>query len=193
MRTMEHYPHDQGKNTAVIEMIIIRSAQENIPIKVMSRILGYPESKLKQYIETAIENGKLEEPPPDDWPHLRGISQSLPSNELIFYGHHNCDVSDACDEFDLTVGEGCLLMCLVKRAGQFCSAEMLLAATAREPDKVSGNLVQTHICRLRKKMKPFGVGFVMRRWCGYMMPASAAQIVVSRIAVRREAVMKRAA
>jgi hypothetical protein len=190
---MEHYDQDKGKNTTAIEMIIIRSARENIPIRVMSRILGYPELKLRQYIESAVDEGKIGQAPPDDWPHLKGISQSLPSNELIFYGHHNRDVADTCAEFGLTVGESCLLMCLVKRAGQFCSTDMLLGATARNPENVGGNLIQTHICRIRKKLKPHGINLVMKRWCGYMMPVSVAQIVVSRIAARRRSIVVRAA
>lgn len=190
---MEHYQQNQGGNTAAIEMIIIRSAQENIPIKVMSRVLGYPELKLKRYIEKAIEDGRIDQAPPDDWPHLGGISQSLPSHELIYYGHHNRDVADACVEFGLTAGEGCLLMCLVKRAGQFCSIETLLAATARNPENIIGNLLQTRVCSIRKKLKPFGIDFITKRWCGYMMPVSSAQIVVTRIAARRRAIVKRAA
>jgi DNA-binding response OmpR family regulator len=190
---MQHYKPDHGEIMSILKLLISRAAQENIPINVISRILGYSRTKLTQYLQNEVDEGRLPHIPPDDWPHLCGISQDLPSNELIFYGHHNRDVTDACAEFDLTVGEGCLLMCLVKRAGQFCSVEMLLGATARNPEKVSGNLIQTHACRLRRKMKPFRVMFVMKRWCGYMMPACVAHIVISRIVARREANMDRAA
>lgn len=193
METMQHYQPDCGENMSSLELLITRAAQENIPIKVISRILGYPEAKVTQYLQNEVDEGRLLNVPPDDWPHLCGISQSLPCNELIFYGHHNHDVADACAEFGLTVGESCFLMCLVKRAGQFCSVETLLSATARNPDKVVGNLIQSHACRLKSKMKPFGVGFVMKRWCGYMMPVSAAVIVISRIAARRNETMDRSA
>lgn len=190
---MKHYQPDCGETMSSLELLITRAAQENIPIKVISRIFGYSERKLTQYLKNEVDEGRLLNIPQDDWPHLCGISQSLPSVEMIRYGHDDADVADACHEFKLTAAQSCLLMCLVKRAGKFCNKELLIRAIARKPEDIICNIVETRVCHVRKIMKQFGVRIITKNGCGYMMTASAAQIVISRIAARREINMDRPA
>jgi hypothetical protein len=191
METMEHYQLNDGENMSALGLIITRAAQENIPTRVISRVLGYSEQKLLRYLQSALSEGRIPQMPPDDWPHLGGINKTLPSREMIHYGHCDVDVADACHEFGLTIGEGCLLMCLVKRAGKFCDIETLLRAISRTPEEVVSNLVQIRVCLVRQKLKPHGVRIITKRFCGYMMPVSAAEIVISLIATKRQRNMER--
>jgi DNA-binding winged helix-turn-helix (wHTH) protein len=176
MRTMEHYQYNRGKSKAAVEVIIVRAAREGIPINALARILGYNRSDLKRYIKQAFDDGKVFQIPPDDWP---SEAERAPSSEMVYRGYEDQDVAKACHKFGLSVGEGCLLMCLMKKAGQFCSNKTLFKSAAKDPERVKGNLVSVTVCKLRKKLKPFGIVISRKTAVGYMVTVDQSQLIKS--------------
>lgn len=175
---MEHYQHNQGKSAAAIEIMIVRAAREGIPVNALARILGYGRNGLKRYLKQALGDGKILQIPPDDWP---SNGESTTSSEMISRGYEDQEVARVCHRFGLSVGEGCLLVCLMRRAGYFCSNKTLFKAAAKDPERIKGNLVSVTVCKLRKKLKPYGIMISRKTAIGYMITADQAELIQSHL------------
>lgn len=186
---MEHYQHDRGKNTAAIEVMLIRAAKEDIPIRVMARVFGYSEEKVRESLLRAYYYHRILQMPPDDWSHFRGMSQQLPCSELIWKGHPDRDVADTSEAFKMEQGAACVLMYLVKKSGSFCSASSLVEATTMNPEKIESNIIRVRVSAVRKRITPIGARIITKRGFGYMIPPSSAQIVVDYVSAFRQKVM----
>lgn len=189
---MEHYQHNQGKSAAAVEIMLIRAAKEDIPIRVMARIFGFSEEKVRESLLRAHYYYRIQHMPPDDWSHLCGVDKQLPCSEMIWKGHPDKDVADTCQAFDLDQGEACVLMYLVKKAGNFCSADSLIGATTMNPDKIASNIIRVRIHRVRKQITHIGARIITKRGFGYMMPPPVAEIVVKHISKFRQRTIGRA-
>jgi hypothetical protein len=174
---MKHYQQDCGQIEAVVEIIITRAAREGIPINVLARILGYRREKLTRHIKQAFNEGKIFQIPPDDWPENDALL--APSSEVIYRGYADQDVAKACNVFGLRIGEGCILVALMRRHGQFFSSKELFRSAAKDRDRTGGNLVSVTICRLRKKLRPFGIMVSRKTGAGYMITHDQANLVQS--------------
>jgi two-component system cell cycle response regulator CtrA len=80
-------------------------------------------------------------------------------------------------EFGLTGSEGRVFGMLMQRT--HATKDALMAALYRDlgKDEAELKIVDVFICKLRRKLKPFGIQIVTRWGNGYEMPAASKQLV----------------
>lgn len=193
METMNYYQSNDGKSAAAIELMLIRAAKDGIPVRVIARIFGYPDARVREILSRALYYHRISNMPPDEWPHLNSVSQQLPCSEMIWKGHPDQDVADTCQAFGLEQGEACVLMYLVKKAGHFCSADTLIGATTMNPEKIASNIIRVRVHRVRKVIAPIGARIITKRGFGYMITPKAAELVICHISAFRQIALGEAA
>jgi two-component system cell cycle response regulator CtrA len=81
-------------------------------------------------------------------------------------------------KWNLSPGEKRVLTSLIGAQGGFRSNEVLFAAARRWDSTGSGNLVSVIVCRLRQKLKPFGITIHTVHGEGYKIDPESKAIVI---------------
>lgn len=188
---MQKTTYHEESSASILSRIALEAARETIPVKVIARLIRWPVPAVRKRLDIAYAAGALSHMPPDEWPHLGGLSARLPCAALISLGHIDDDVADFAAEFNLSTALACVLVALVKRAGQVITKETILDCCAQDALKSDPGLATVQICKLRERLCAHGLGVGTAWGRGYIMDRLTADRIKRRITTRREAVFAR--
>lgn len=143
--------------------IVVRLADENIPIRAITRSLKIETDIVRDTIRNAIARGTITAMPRDDWhPGPKGVQPA----EVRTQKMHDDDMTFNCiRRFKVTQVQAALLVLLLKRdevtkAMLHQSIEhlrMTRSATVNYMEETDPKMVDVVICNMRKKLKLHGI------------------------------------
>lgn len=164
------YEHDEALASPLPPWpILIRMALEGIPVRAIARVLGIPSETVRPALATALRSGAIVQLPRDDWPPQAGREHRVPEyaktgidNDLL--------ILNVVRLFGVTQQQACLLLMLIKC--REVTRKMLHGVSRRPQPKAETEpkIVDVVICKLRTKLKPFGLRIETVWSCGYYMP-----------------------
>lgn len=144
---------------ADLEPIIVRLADEGIPIRAIARSAKVSADTVRETIQDAVLNGTIVYQPKEDWPPGADRDIRVPGwvkdrtvleQELVY----NC-----VRMFKVTKLQAALLAVMLQRAEVTKETMHQVIEACRNPLKEETNpkMVDVVICHLRKRLKPFGL------------------------------------
>jgi Transcriptional regulatory protein, C terminal len=152
--------------------VIIRLADEGIPIRAIARTTLVPSDELYLHLREAIDAGTLLEMPRDDWP-----VGTLRHNRAVFYGtplEQAESLKFACARFfKASPLEAAMLGTMLKR-NEVTKSQLHQVIEQNRPDgrkeETDEKMVDVMICKLRKKLKKFDIVIETMWGMGYLIP-----------------------
>jgi hypothetical protein len=158
-----------------LESCIVRAADEGIPVGSIKRVFLTSQINVdeRDLIAQGVITGRLIEKPPEDWAAL------VPRRLRATVGEHHKSAEDD-DELIIkmartlrtTKQESCVLMVVLRRG--LATREMLhnaVEANRGNPDDATGEkIVDVVLCKIRKKLKLWGIKLQTVHGTGYEMP-----------------------
>jgi hypothetical protein len=147
--------------------IIVRLANEEVPVNAIARSLQHPSDEVRETIEEAMLYGTVLAMPRADWHPLqrgnRGVISKLTDEEWV----QNCQRT-----FRLTRLHAAFLSVIIRR--NEVSRDQLhqvIEGCRRQPQDTATNvkMVDVVLCNLRKRIKPFGLIIKTLHSSGYYM------------------------
>lgn len=145
-----------------ITQIVIRLADEGIPVNVLARGFKFPSELVRSTLVDALASGTLIDMPPPDWPPTakrgdrvpNGNGKKVEDEELMI----NC-----MKVFKVTQLQACLLSVLIRREeapketlhNAIEHRRMKRAMKPQNLEETDPKMVDVVVCHLRKKLKPF--------------------------------------
>ena len=142
--------------------VMIRAANEGIPVAAIARIVQKPYDAVVETLHQAVQHGQIGEMPKADWPPAVKWSDRLPS---VPRSANSDDVEFQCRKvFRLTALEAGFMMALLRLG---CAdkeklhniIEQQRATRSHQPDTMEltdPKMVDVMICKLRKKLRDNG-------------------------------------
>jgi two-component system cell cycle response regulator CtrA len=162
--------------------IAIRLADEGIPIRAIARATSLPSSDIYELLRDAVATGLIVELPKDDWP-----PGSNRGSRVVFHGtplEQEEALKIACARKFKTSPLEAGMLALMLRRDQVTKEQLHVVITQKSgKEDIDQKMVDVMICKLRKKLKPFGLVIETMWGMGYLItPASrelAVQMLVS--------------
>ncbi len=162
------------------EPVIVRMANEGIPIRAIARCTKTPSNDIREVLQEALDCGGIVQFPRDDWPPLLTREERVPE-----YARIGLDEAllmlNVVRLFGVTQQQACVLLMLIKR--REVTRKMLHAEIERRrahPDEeTQPKIVDVVICKLRTKLKAFGLVITTVWSCGYFMPAEHRRLALN--------------
>lgn len=173
-----------------LDEMIVRMADEGIPIGAISRIAQVPTEDFRPVLRGAVTDGRLLEMPREDWPPIVPRIDRTPqvSDARMSQARAKQTISDddtillsIAEVFKTTRLQGKVLLKLVRRG--HCTKEMLHDTVednrGNPSEPTQGKIVQVMICHLRKKLLPFGWKIKTHHGSGYSMAVETRQQIIT--------------
>jgi DNA-binding response OmpR family regulator len=167
---MNYDPAETGPD---YEQMILRAADEGVPIAALKRIFKPQEDReLRELLSVAVMSGRLAENPREDWPIGQPRAQRTPTvAPHVLREDGNQLIVDMARNMKITKQEGHILLVLVRRGN--ATREQLhdaVEACRGNPDEATNiKIVDVVICKLRKKLAVFGINLHTIHSIGYEM------------------------
>jgi hypothetical protein len=150
--------------------IIVRLADEGIPVCVIARSLKLSADLIREHIRFAIDEGAIVDHPREDWPPGSKRSTRVPDVEGFFGNDEG--LYRTCSKYFKTTRQQSLVLGLLLRRPEV-TKEQLHHAIERDrsggKEPTSAKLVDVLVCILRRKLKPFGFTVQTMWGHGYLM------------------------
>ena len=153
-------------------LLLTRMAIEGVPIRAIARIVQLPSAEIRASLEEAAAAGIIVQMPRDDW--FAGLARDHRVPEYAKGGLNDALlILNVVRLFGVTQQQACLLLVLIKR--REVTRKMLHnVIEGRRPHpkvETEPKIVDVVICKLRTKLKVFGLTITTVWSCGYFMPA----------------------
>lgn len=134
--------------------IALRLVDEGVPVRAITRVLQCDKDALRTTLDVAIGNGTLLNVTRDDWPPGTARESRAPDHPAAVSDDRMPDVCIRL--FKLTPHEAKLMVALLKRteASKEQLLELIYGLTEDLPEI---KIIDVFICKLRKKLKVFGI------------------------------------
>jgi DNA-binding response OmpR family regulator len=157
--------------------IAVRLADEGIPIRAIARATSLSSADIYELLRDAVASGTIVELPQDDWP--KGSKRSA---REIFNGSplENPEaLKIACArKFKASPLEACMLTLMLRR-DQVTKEQLHVVITQKSgKEDIDQKMVDVMICKLRKKLKPFGLVIETMWGMGYFITPASREIAV---------------
>jgi len=152
--------------------IIVRLADEGVPIGAIARAMRQPSDEIREHIEDAIATGRILETPHSDWPtdSRRNTRAPCTPAEKLDDAH----LTMSCIRlFKITGLQAAMLSVLIRRpeVTKDVLHQVIEQRRGQHKEQTDPKMVDVVICHLRKKMKPFDIE-IRTIWAkGYCMEA----------------------
>jgi DNA-binding response OmpR family regulator len=161
---------------AVDSLVLIRMADEGIPLAAIARSAGIPSPVVREQLVHAKSEGRLLELPKEDWPP--GFPRDQRALQLS----------------RLTVESRAALTLVVQQLFHLTRTQVaLLLALVQNPElakprlDMSAKTLDVHICALRKLMAPFAIRIQTLWGYGYRLSAADRHRIMDMILQQAEA------
>lgn len=150
--------------------IIVRLADEGIPVCAISRAIKLPAELIREHIRTALDDGTIVDHPREDWPPGSRRDTRTPDIESFFGNDEG--LYRTCSKFFKTTRQQSLVLGLLLRRPEVTKDQLHQAierdrSGGKEP--TSAKLVDVLVCILRRKLKPYGFTVKTMWGHGYFM------------------------
>jgi DNA-binding response OmpR family regulator len=157
--------------------IAVRLADEGIPIRAIARATHIASSDVYDLLRDAVASGTIVELPKDDWP-----PGSNRGTRTIFNGtalEHEEALKIACArKFKTSPLEACMLSLMLRR-DQVTKEQLHVVITQKSgKEEIDQKMVDVMICKLRKKLKPFGIIIETMWGMGYLITPPSRELTV---------------
>jgi hypothetical protein len=152
--------------------VAIRLADEGIPVRAISRTLALPSEDVREILAEARDAGAIVELPRDDWPPNVSRNQRLPGLASLAAIDDELILLNLVRLFKLTPQQALLLLVLLKRR-EVTRKQMHAAIESRRggpKEETDKKIVDVVVCKLRKRLKTFGLEIETVWAWGYVMP-----------------------
>ncbi len=153
-----------GERGSLIEHVIVRLADEGVPIKALVRVFRKPFEQVEELLGEALSDGLLLALPAADWPIGTSRGDRMPTNAPERGDVPMWLVLGARFELGLTMSEAQIVAALVWKGK--CSKAWLHERIAPEAEP---KIVDVFICKVRKKLAPFQYSVITEWGWGYRM------------------------
>jgi len=161
--------------------VVIRAADEGIPIRAICRILRRPFDDVQDVVSNARDAGHLISVPAVDWPIGARREDRLPTGKPS----RPTDVDGICDElmgaFQLTKSESRLVAALMRHGNVVGKATLHTAIADHGLPASNPKIVDVFVCKARKKLSPFGIEIDTVWGRGYSMGPDAIAAIRGRL------------
>lgn len=144
------------------ELFMIRMAAEGIPISAIARVAEVTPALARVTIQGAKARGHIAQMPPEEWANplkIERSSRDLASDELTA-------LADSLRPLKLTATEALIAAALMLN-GLLTRSE--LKAVACPNQSVQPKIVDVYVCKMRKKLQPYGAAVETLWGRGYRM------------------------
>lgn len=159
---------------AVLGQVAIRLADEGVPVRAIARATKVESEQVRDHLMDAVAAGMLLDLPRDDWTIGVPRNKRQPAGARpIVLDDSDLTVLNVVRTFKLTQQQAALFITLLKRR-EVTRAMLHSVIEARRPEPkvpTDQKIVDVVICKLRKKIEPFGLTIKTVWSCGYLMSA----------------------
>lgn len=171
--TMTAYGPAGATGPTVLEQIMIRLADEGVPIRAIARSVKVPSDELRDILRDALDSGTIVQLPRDDWPSKASRDERPQGFDALSNLDEELLLLYCVQVFKITRLMSCLLLALLKRREVTRDAmhqiiEQRRPANQPETDK---KMVDVVVCNLRKRLKLLKLEITTIWSCGYYMKA----------------------
>lgn len=152
--------------------IIVRMADEGIPVAAIVRVLKVPANDVRDTLHKAQAKGIILAMPRDDWPRGSRREDRLPDTVPVELTAEECILS-IMRTFGLTPAQATMFAVLLKRP-EAARTTLHLAIQRTDGDLTDPKIVDVIICKLRKKL-PLGIEVKTIWGRGYYIPRDSKQ------------------
>lgn len=164
--------------------LVIRLADEGVPIRVIARTFQRPYDEIHGVIRDAINSGRLVYCPASDWDRDTSREDRRPTTAPVRAGDTEDLVWSLMPAFGLTRSEATCLAALLRRGNMTKAA--LHMAVYPDPDQAGElKIIDVYIHKVRRKIRPFGIEIDTIWGQGYSMTGEAVAAVQRVIAERQ--------
>ena len=164
-------PADEQPLDSVTTGIVVRLADEGIPVRAIARGVSIPSESIRDALHLAIDLGQIVAMPRDDWP-IKVLRENRIPDAL---GKPKLDdektIFNIARLFKVTKLQAALFSVLIKRTEVLKDTLHQVIESRRKPNKeeTDPKMVDVVICHLRGKLEPFGI-IIETQWAsGYFM------------------------
>jgi hypothetical protein len=176
--------HPERSRSMSAEHIVLRLADEGVPVAAISRAFKRPSEELWPLIEEALFSGKLAVRPAADWRPGSRRDDRVPEKAPIRAADFEQLTADLCLGFDLEPPEARLLALLMVRDD---APRTALQSAVRGPGGIADpGALEDCADALRRKLARHGIGIETIRGDRYALPPAAAARLRHLVAERRE-------
>ncbi len=140
--------------------IVVRLADEGIPIYAIARSLKLAADDVREFIRTALDDGVIVDHPRDDW--TPGSKRATRSPDIDGFFGNDEGLYRTCSKYFKTTRQQSLVLGLLLRRPE-ATKEHLHQAIERDresgKEQTSAKLVDVLVCILRRKLKPFALAW----------------------------------
>lgn len=152
--------------------VVIRLADEGIPIRAIARATKISSADIREFLDEALEDGRLLQIPRDDWPVNTSRDARAPGSIKLAVDDNDANLH-LVQLLNLTRLESAMLLALVKR--RQCTREVMhqiIESCRSVANKIPTDqkMVDVMICKLRKKLDQHKIEIVTIWSLGYFMP-----------------------
>jgi DNA-binding response OmpR family regulator len=147
---------------AVEDGIAVRLADEGVPLCAIARAVKIPSERLREQLQSAIACGRLVELPRDDWPPGFPRDQRALQLSRMVIENRDAVMLAVQRTFALTPTEVGLLLVMLQHPSLLKD---------RVADAFAAKTLDVHICRIRARLAPHGIGISTLWGLGYQMQA----------------------
>ena len=155
-----------------LQKIIVTLADEGVPVRSIARVTKVPSVEVREILEYAMQSGAILQIPRDDWPVNSTRQSRHPELGRIATLDDDIIRLNVVRFFRVTQQQASLLITLLKR--REVTRQMLhTVIESRRPEpktETDQKIVDVVICKLRKRLKEFGLTISTVWSCGYLMP-----------------------
>jgi len=152
--------------------VAVRLADEGIPLRAIARALAIPSEDLRETLAEAKDAGAIVDLPRDDWPPNMSRNQRVPGLPTLAAVDDDLLLLNLVRLFKLTPQQALLLLVLLKRR-EVTRKQMHAAIESRRgghKEETDKKIVDVVVCKLRKRLKTFGLEIETVWAWGYVMP-----------------------
>lgn len=154
-----------GERGPMSELQIVRLADEGVPIKALVRVFRKPFGDVERLLKEAVDRGEIVELPAADWPSDTRRDTRLPTIAAARGGAPSDFIHAVRAAFRMTHCEAIVLSALVWR-GRVSKA----ALHEEVANEAAPKIVDVFVCKVRKKLAPFGFEIETVWGWGYALP-----------------------
>ncbi len=150
--------------------IVVRLADEGIPVYAIARSLRLPPEDVRDFIRTALDDGVIVDHPRDDW--SPGSKRATRSPDIDGFFGNDEGLYRTCSKYFKTTRQQSIVLGLLLRRPEVTKENLHQAIERDRPDgkeQTSQKLVDVLVCILRRKLKPFEFSIKTMWGHGYLM------------------------
>jgi len=163
---------------SVIPEIAIRLADEVVPLRAIARAIKESSDVLRDRLRAAQAAGRLLDLPRDDWPPGFPRDQRALQLSRLVVENRDAVLLAVQQIFHMTPTEVGLLLVLLQHASLFKD---------RIDNMMPAKTVDVHICRIRKRLLPYGIEITTLWGNGYRLPLAGRRKTMDMIMQQVEA------